>query len=145
MTDTFVVPWRPVVWKEEQAFVDVDPFEGAHWGTVGEESNETAWTAWDDIYDGEQLSILNRSKEYFAVLNADVKLQTGSWVSVEPDETLGIPPSVPIQNFSMEAGGLWRTPKHGFTPSINHQIHCLVSYSSARRRNAKRLTFGHRD
>jgi hypothetical protein len=77
--------------------------------------------------------------------NADVKLETGSWVQVKPDEKLEIPAGVPIQNFSVEAGGSWRTPKHGFSPSINHQIHCLVSCSSGRRRVSKSLTFCHRD
>jgi len=27
--------------------------DGQHWGTFGEEADETAWTPWDDIYDGE--------------------------------------------------------------------------------------------
>jgi len=94
------IPLRRVVWKVEQGFVDADPMDGQHWGKFGDEADETAWTPWDDIYDG-------------------------SWVQIEPDKTLGIPPGVPIQNFSVEAGGSWRTPKHGFSPSINHQIHCL--------------------
>lgn len=58
MTDTFAVPLRRVVWKVEQGFVDSDPFDGAHWGNFGDEMNETAWTPWDDIYDGERLHIL---------------------------------------------------------------------------------------
>ncbi|RDW62072.1 hypothetical protein BP6252_11505 [Coleophoma cylindrospora] len=94
------IPLRRVVWKVEQEFVDADPIDGQHWGNAGDEPDPTAWTAWDDIYDG-------------------------SWVLVEPDETLDIPPGVPIQNFSVEGGGSWRTPKHGYSPSINHQIHCL--------------------
>ncbi|KAK3613145.1 hypothetical protein LTR22_028286, partial [Elasticomyces elasticus] len=93
-------PIRRVVWKVEPEFVDADPMDGQNWGHFGDEKDETRWTAWDDIYDG-------------------------SWVQIEPDETLGIPLGVPIQNFSVEAGESWRTPKHGFSPSINHQIHCL--------------------
>lgn len=47
------VPLRRVVWKEEKQFMDVDPFDGAHWGVFGDTADSTAWTAWDDIYDGE--------------------------------------------------------------------------------------------
>lgn len=65
MTDTFVVPLRRVVWKVEQEFVDTDPMDGQHWGKAGDEADPTAWTPWDDIYDGERLSILTRSKKRF--------------------------------------------------------------------------------
>lgn len=50
---------------------------------------------------------------------------------------LGIPPGVPIQEFSVEAGRAWNTPKHGYSPSINHQIHCLVSNSFTKCRGAE--------
>lgn len=53
MTDKVVVPLRRVVWKEEQEFTDADPMDGQHWGKPGDETDPTAWTPWDDIYDGE--------------------------------------------------------------------------------------------
>jgi len=46
---------------------------------------------------------------------------------------------VPIQNFS--AGGSWETSRQGFVPSVNHQIHCLVSYLLGSRHSVKSLTF----
>lgn len=58
MTDQNAVPLRRVVWKVEQEFVDADPMDGQNWGHFGDEKNETKWTAWDDIYDGERLAIL---------------------------------------------------------------------------------------
>lgn len=41
----------------EQEFVDADPMDGKHWGMFGDETDQTAWTVWDDIYAGEQLPI----------------------------------------------------------------------------------------
>ena len=97
MAEILAVPLRRVVWKVEQGFVDSDPFDGRHWGLAGSEEDPTAWTPWDDIYDGELLfSFIEASKA-----NANTKLQTGSWVQVEPSEELEIAPGVPIQNFSI--------------------------------------------
>ena len=55
VVDNRAVPLRRVVWKVEQGFVDADPFHGAHWGFPSEEQDETAWTPWDDIWDGERV------------------------------------------------------------------------------------------
>jgi len=79
------------------------------------------------------------------ISEAESNFYTGSWVQLEPDETLGIPTGVPIQNYSLEAGRSWRTSKHGFSPSVNHQIHCLVSFPSEICFGTDILTLNRRD
>ena len=44
--------------------------DGQHWGKFGDEADETGWTPWDDIYDGERLST------FIHILNAPLLIST---------------------------------------------------------------------
>lgn len=97
----FPVPTTDVIFEENLAFVQSDPFDG-RWDGGEDVLKSDRWTPWDELY-------------------------LSPWIEIPDPLAAGASGGVPLKHFSEDPA--WSSSSQGFVPSILHQLHCVVSSS----------------
>jgi hypothetical protein len=92
---------RKVVWENDTALMDSDPFAGRFW-TKTDNFTDSPW---------------------------DV-LKRGAWIQVPYTPKLGIFGGLPLTEYAL-AGQKFSPKAQGYVPAVWHDMHCIVSSETA--------------